>query len=178
MPQQLDKGLVSIFTGDGKGKTTAAIGTMVRAADHGLRSFIVFFMKGEDYVHGEMNILSEIRGVTLAKFGQKGWVDKEAITAENIEQTKLALDTARPAMLSGNYDIVVLDEVNIALDYGLIKLKEVVRLVEDKPPKVELILTGRYANPRLVQMADLVTEMLMIKHPYTRGIEARRGIDY
>ena len=178
MPQQLDKGLVSIFTGDGKGKTTAAIGTVIRAAGQGLRSFIVFFIKGEDYVHGEMNSLAKIPGITLAKFGQKGWVDKEAVTAENIEQAKLALNTARQAMLSGNYDIIVLDEVNIVLDYGLIKPEEVIKLIEDKPPKVELILTGRHANPRLVQMADLVTEMLMIKQPYTRGIEARRGIDY
>ena len=178
MSQQLDKGLVSIFTGDGKGKTSAAIGTVVRAAGQGLHSFIVFFMKGEDYVHGEMNSLAEIPGVSFANFGQKGRVDKEAVSAENIGQAKLALNTARDAMLSGNYDIIVLDEVNIALDYGLLELEEVVGLIEDKPQKVELILTGRYANPKLVQMADLVTEMLMIKHPYTRGIEARRGIDY
>ncbi len=125
-----------------------------------------------------MNSLAEIPGVSLAKFGQKGRVDKEAISAENIEQAKLALNTARDAMLSGDYDIIVLDELNIALDYGLLELEDVIRLIEDKPPRVELILTGRYADPKLVQMADLVTEMLMIKHPYTGGIEARRGIDY
>ena len=178
MPQQLDKGLVSIFTGDGKGKTTAAIGTVVRAAGHGLCSFIVFFLKGRSYVHGEMKVLSEMPGVTMADFGQEDWVDKEAVSAENIRQARLALSAAREAMLGGNYDIIVLDEVNVALDYGLLELDELVNFIEDKPPKVELILTGRNANPRLVQMADLVTEMLMIKHPYTRGIEARRGIDY
>jgi len=178
LSQQLDKGLVSIFTGDGKGKTTTAIGTVVRAAGHGLRSFVVFFLKGKDFTCGEMNSLAEMPNVTLAEFGQEGWVDKKAVTAENIEQANLALNTAREAMLDGNYSIIVLDEVNIALDYGLLKPEEVIRLIEDKPPKVELILTGRNANPKLVQMADLVTEMLMIKHPYAKGIEARRGIDY
>ncbi len=178
MPQQLDKGMVCIYTGDGKGKTTAAIGTVVRAAGHGLRSFIVFFLKGKDYIHGEMKSLAEMPGVSFAEFGQVGWVDKEDVSAENIGQAKLALKTARDAMSGGNYDIIVLDEVNIALDCGLLELEEVVKLIEDKPQKVELILTGRHANPKLVQMADLVTEMLMIKHPYTKGIEARRGIDY
>ena len=178
MSQQLNQGLVSIFTGDGKGKTTAAIGTVVRAAGHGLRAFIVFFMKGEDYVHGEVNALSKLPNVTLASFGQKGWVNKDNVTPEDKERAGSALAAAREAILSGNYDLVVLDEVNIALNYKLIKLDELVKLINDKPKNVELILTGRYAEPRLVQMADLVTEMLMIKHPLSRGIKARRGVDY
>ena len=178
MSQQLSQGLVSIFTGDGKGKTTAAIGTVVRAAGHGLRTFIVFFMKGESFVHGEINILSKMPNVTLAGFGQNGWVDKDNVKPEHKEQARLALTAAREAMLSGNYDLVVLDEINIAIDYGLIELDEVIKLVNDKSQNVELILTGRNIDTRLVQMADLVTEMLMIKHPYARGIKARRGIDY
>jgi len=105
-------------------------------------------------------------------------VDKENIKPEDKEQARLALVTAREAVLSGKYDLVILDEVNIALDYKLIELNEMVKLIKDKPRNVELILTGRYADPRLVQMADLVTEMLMIKHPFSRGIKARRGIDY
>ena len=175
MPKQ---GLVSIFTGDGKGKTTAATGTAVRAAGHGLKVFIIFFMKGKDFVHGEVNALTKIPNITLASFGQEGWVDKENIKPEDKEQARLALVTAREAVLSGKYDLVILDEVNIALDYKLIELNEMVKLIKDKPRNVELILTGRYADPRLVQMADLVTEMLMIKHPFSRGIKARRGIDY
>lgn len=178
MSQQLNTGLVSIFTGDGKGKTTAAIGSVVRAAGQGLQTFIVFFLKGKDYIHGEINILSEIPNVTLATFGQNGWVDKENIKSENIEQARLALTAAREAINSGNYDLVVLDEINIAVNYGLVELDEVIRLIKDKPQSVELILTGRYADPKLVQMADLVTEMLMIKHPLAQGIKARRGIDY
>lgn len=178
MSQQLNQGLVSIFTGDGKGKTTAAIGTVVRAAGQGLRSLIVSFMKGKDYIHGENNILAELPNVTLISFGQNGWVDKEKITAENKEQAGLALTAAIEAILSGNYDLVLLDEINVAIDYGLIELDEVIKLIDNKPGSVELILTGRHADPRLVQMADLVTEMLMIKHPYAQGIKARQGIDY
>jgi len=178
LSQQLSQGLVSIFTGDGKGKTTAAIGTVIRATGHGLRTFIVFFMKGENFVHGEINILSKMPNVTLARFGQNGWVDKDNVKPEHKEQARLALTTAREAMLSGNYDLVVLDEINIAIDYGLIELDKVIKLVHDKPQNVELILTGRNIDTKLVQMANLVTEMLMIKHPYTRGIKARRGIDY
>ncbi len=178
MSQQLDRGMVAIFTGDGKGKTTAAIGTLVRAAGHGLRSFVVFFLKGRDFIHGEMKSLASMPAVSLADFGQNGWVDKNNVSAENIEQAHLALVAARQAMLSGDYDIIVLDEVNIALDYGLLKLEEVIKLIEEKPQKVELILTGRHADPKLVQMADMVTEMLMIKHPYSEGVEARRGIDF
>lgn len=178
MLQQLDQGLISIFTGDGKGKTTAAIGAVVRAAGHGLRAFIIYFMKGKDYIHGENIILSKLPNVSLASFGHEGWVDKENIKPEHKEQAGLALAAARKAVNSGEYDIIVLDEINIAINYGLIELDEVIRLLNDKPKHVELILTGRYADPKLVQMADLVTEMQMIKHPYTQGIKARKGIDY
>jgi cob(I)alamin adenosyltransferase len=178
LSQQLGQGLVSIFTGDGKGKTTAAIGTVVRAAGHGLKTFIVFFMKGESFVHGEVNVLSQMPDVTLASFGQNSWVDRDNVKPEDKEQARLAFAAAREAMLSGKYDLVVLDEINIAIDYGLIELDEVIKLVNDKPKNVELILTGRNIDAKLVKMADLVTEMLMIKHPYTRGIRARRGIDY
>ena len=178
MSQQLSQGLVSIFTGDGKGKTTAAIGTVIRATGHGLRTFIVFFMKGENFVHGEINILSKMPNVTLSRFGQKGWVDKDNVKPEHKEQARLALTAAREAMLSDNYDLVVLDEINIAIDFGLIELDEVIKFINDKPKNVDLILTGRNIDTKLVKMADLVIEMLMIKHPYTKGIKARRGIDY
>jgi cob(I)alamin adenosyltransferase len=176
--EPVTKGLVSIFTGDGKGKTTAAIGMVIRAAGHGLRVFVVFFMKGKDYVHGEFAILSKLPNVTMASFGQRGWVHKDAVKPEYKEQAGLALASAREAMLSGSYDLVVLDEVNVAIASKLVELDEVVRLINDKPRNVELILTGRNADPRLVQRADLVTEMLMIKHPYAKGIKARKGIDY
>jgi cob(I)alamin adenosyltransferase len=177
-PQPGDKGLVSIFTGDGKGKTTAAIGTAVRAAGHGLRVFIAFFVKGDKFPRGEDNALSQLPSITITSCRHKDWIDKENIKAEDKEMAESALAAAREAMLNGNYSLIVLDEINIAINYGLVSLDEVIELVNDKPQNVELILTGRYAEPKLVQMADLVTEMLMVKHPYGEGVKARRGIDY
>ena len=171
------RGLVYIFTGDGKGKTTAALGVVLRALGHGLRVHITYFIKG-DYPYGERNILSKLPNVTMASFGSLEFIEPANIKPEEIEQAKLALATAREAMLSGNYDLVVLDEVNVAVAFKLVELDEVVKLIEDKPKNVELILTGRQADTKLVQMADLVTEMLKIKHPYDEGVLARKGIDY
>jgi len=171
------KGLVQVFTGNGKGKTTAALGTILRALGNGLKVYVVFFMKG-DYAYGEFSILSKLPDVDMASFGIREFIDPANIKPEEIEQAKLALAAARQAMLSGKYDLVVLDEVNVALGYRLIGLEEVIRLIEDKPPDVELILTGRYADARLIEVADLVTEMVKIKHPYDKGVTARKGIEY
>jgi len=173
----LSTGLVQVFTGDGKGKTSAALGTVLRALGHGLRVYIVYFMKG-DYPYGERRILSQLSNVDFASFGGKGFVDPANIKPEEKEQARQALAAAREAMLSGNYDLVVLDEVNVAVAFKLIELDEAVKLISDKPKKVELILTGRKADTELVKLADLVTEMLNIKHPYANGVKARRGIDY
>ena len=171
------KGLVQIFTGAGKGKTSAALGVVIRALGQGLRVCIVSFMKG-DYPYGERNILSKLPNVTMASFGSLEFVDPANVKPEEIEQAKQALATAREAMLSGSYDLVVLDEVNIAVAWKLVELDEVIRLISDKPQNVELILTGRYADTKLVQQADLVTEMLKIKHPYDEEITSRKGIEY
>ncbi|MFC1959044.1 cob(I)yrinic acid a,c-diamide adenosyltransferase, partial [Chloroflexota bacterium] len=171
------KGLVQIFTGDGKGKTSAAIGTVVRALGQGLRVCVVVFLKG-GHPSGEWLFLSKIPDVKIARFGLGTLIDPANVKPEEKEQAKQALATAREALLSGNYDLVVLDEVNIAIGWKLVELNEVVKLIQDKPPNVELILTGRYADTKLVQLADLVTECLKIKHPYDEGTTARRGIDY
>ena len=176
-PEPVGRGLVQIFTGDGKGKTSAALGTVLRALGHGLRVYIVYFMKG-DYPYGERRILSKLPSVDFTSFGGSGFTDRANIQPEAIEQAKQALAAASEAMLSGKYDLVVLDEVNLAAAWKLVELDEVIRLIEDKPQDVELILTGRHADTKLVKMADLVTEMLKIKHPYDKGIEVRRGIDY
>ena len=171
------QGLVQVFTGDGKGKTSAALGVVVRALGHGLRVYIAVFMKG-DYPYSEWAFLSKIPNVKIERFGFRGFTDPANIKPEEIEQAKQALAAARGAMLSGDYDLVVLDEVNVAAAWKLVAVEEVVRLVKDKPLAVELILTGRRADTRLVKLADLVTECLNIKHPYEKGILARRGIDY
>ncbi len=171
------KGLVQVFTGDGKGKTSAAVGAVLRALGHGLKVFIVLFMKG-DYPYGEWDVLRKLPNVDIARFGFRAFTDPEKVKPEEIEQAKQALSAARVAMLSGTYDLVLLDEVNIAVAWKLVKLNEVVQLIRDKPPNVELILTGRYADKKLVEMANLVTDMVKVKHPFDKGIMARQGIDY
>ena len=175
--EPLSRGLVQVFTGDGKGKTTAALGTIIRALGHGLRVYIIYFMKG-DYPYGERNILAKLPNVKFASFGSLKFIDPANIKPEEIGQAKQALAAAREAMLSGNYDLVVLDEVNLAAAWKLVELDEVVKLIDDKPENVELILTGRKADTKLIQLADLVTEMIKIKHPYDKKIKSRKGIDY
>lgn len=171
------QGLIQVFTGDGKGKTSTALGVVLRALGHGLRVFIVFFMKG-DYPYGEFRTLARLPNVDVASFGFRGHTDPANIKPEEIEQAKQALSTAREVMLSGNYDLVVLDEVNVAAAWKLIEVDEVVRLIRDKPRNVELVLTGRYADAKLIELADLVTEMVKVKHPYDKGVSARKGIEY
>jgi cob(I)alamin adenosyltransferase len=134
-------------------------------------------MKGK-YPYGEFSTLPKLPNVAVASFGLRCLIDPSHINPEEIEQAKLALSTAREAMLSGNYDMVVLDEVNVAVYFKLIELDEVIKLIEDKPPKLDLILTGRYADAKLIELADLVTEMVKLKHPYDKGVKARKGIEY
>jgi cob(I)alamin adenosyltransferase len=176
-PEPLSKGLVQLFTGDGKGKTSAAIGSVIRALGHGQKVFIAFFMKGH-HPSGEFHILSRMPGVTMASFGSGGLVDPDNVKAEEKEGAEKGLAAAREAMLSGKYDLVVLDEVNVAAFFGLVAVDDILKLIADKPPDVELILTGRRADTKLVQAADLVTECLKIKHPYDIGVEARGGIEF
>ena len=169
--------MVQVFTGNGKGKTSAALGAALRALGHGLKVYIVFFMKG-DYPYGERNILSRLPGVDIAGFGGAGFVDPANIKPEEIQQAKQALSTAREAMLSGKYDLLVLDEVNVAIAFKLIEMDEVAGLIGEKPQNVELILTGRYAHAKIIELADLVTEMVKLKHPHDKGAPARKGIEY
>jgi cob(I)alamin adenosyltransferase len=175
--QNPSRGLVEVFTGDGRGKTSAALGTAIRASGHGLHVHIIFFMKGK-FPYGEQKILTSLPNVTFDRFGFTKFVDRDNIKPEEKEEAKKALEAVRKAMLSLKYDMVVLDEVNVAAAWKLIEVDEVLKLISEKPEKVELILTGRYADPRIVKAADLVTEMVKIKHPYDNGILARRGIDF
>ena len=177
MTEKSGKGLVQVFTGNGKGKTTAALGTVLRAVGHGLRVYIIFFMKG-NYAYGEFNALPKLPNVKMESFGFRQFTDPANIKPEEIEQAKQAVSATREAMLSGNYDLVVMDEVNVALGFKLLELEEVVNLIKDRPPDVELILTGRYAENKVLEMADLVTEMVKVKHPYDKEIPARKGIEY
>jgi cob(I)alamin adenosyltransferase len=172
------QGLVTVFTGDGRGKTSAAVGLAVRAAGYGLKVLIVFFMKGRLFTHGEMLALENIPGITLSAFGQNGWVVHGNIRPDERASALEALNFAKEKMLSGEYSLVILDEINSAVDFGLIGLEDVIKLVNEKPGGVDLVLTGRNARPALIQMADTVTEMLCVKHAFNNGIKARRGVDY
>ncbi len=171
------RGLVELFTGDGKGKTSAALGVALRALGQGLKVYIVFFMKG-DFPYGEQKVLSQLPGITFERFGFQDFVDPANVKPEEKAEAKKAVQAARKAMLSGKYDVVILDEVNVAVAWKLIDIEEVIKLVQDRPENVELILTGRYADPRLIELADLVTDMVKVKHPYDKGILSRKGIDY
>jgi cob(I)alamin adenosyltransferase len=176
-PKPLTRGLVQVFTGEGKGKTTAALGAVIRALGNGLKVYIVAFMKSDE-PGGEWDVLSRLSGVTVSKFGFRDFTDPEQVKPEERERAQQALAAIRQAISGGSYDLVVLDEVNIAVAWKLVRLDEVIDIIRHKPQRVELILTGRYASEELVGMADLVTEMVKIKHPYDSGIIARPGIEY
>ena len=173
----LKKGLVQVYTGEGKGKTTAAIGSIIRALGNGLRIHVTVFLKG-NHPRGEWAFLSKLPGVTVEQFGTKGFCNPSQPRIAYKKQALLALQAASRAMRSGNYAVIVLDEVNIAVAWQLIDASDVIKLVDEKPVNVELILTGRYADPRIIEKADLVTEMLKIKHPFDVGLKARKGIEF
>lgn len=173
----LEQGLIQVYTGDGKGKTTAALGLALRAAGHGLQVYIVQFMKGwPDY--GELAALEQQPNITLVQFGRPDFVDRDKPDPQDARMAQEAWQHALDILSNGQYDVVILDEINVALDYGLLSLRQVLALLDAKPQHVELVLTGRAAHQEIVQRADLVTEMLSIKHPYHNGIHARRGIEY
>ena len=169
--------LVEVFTGNGKGKTSAALGVALRAAGHGLRVHMIYFMKG-DYPYGERRALARLPNVDISLFGQETFVDPANARPEEIAEAKRGLAKAREVVLSGEYDLVVLDEINVACSWKLLDVEDVLALLRSRPPNVEIILTGRYADPRLIDAADLVTEMHNVKHPYDKGILSRKGMDY
>jgi cob(I)alamin adenosyltransferase len=173
----LRQGLIQVYTGEGKGKTTAALGLALRAAGHGLRVEIVQFLKGWPG-YGELKGVGLLPGVSIHPFGREGWVHPDQPQAEDRVRAGEALDFSWQAMTGGEIDILILDEINVALDYGLVELQDVLRLLERRPATVELILTGRNAHAEVIRRADLVTEMRKVKHPYDTGIGAREGIEY
>jgi cob(I)alamin adenosyltransferase len=169
--------LVQVYTGDGKGKTTAALGLALRAAGHGFRVHIVQFMKGwSDY--GELEALGHLPNITLVQFGRTEFVDPEDPDPEDRRLAQEAWQHSLDALQQGRYDVVVLDEINVALNYGLVSLEQVLVLLDARPSQVELILTGRRAHPQIIERADLVTEMRAIKHPYDAGVAGRKGVEY
>ncbi|MHC1566520.1 MAG: cob(I)yrinic acid a,c-diamide adenosyltransferase [Candidatus Syntropharchaeia archaeon] len=173
----IEKGLIHVYTGDGKGKTTASLGLAFRAAGHGFRVFMIQFMKGiENRDYGELKFSQTFHNLTMVQFGT-GFVGKKPSEFDILSARK-GMECAKKAINSGKYDIVILDEINVAINYGLVPLEEVIELIEKKPNGVELILTGRNAPEEIIERSDYVTEMRLIKHPYDRGIGARVGIEF
>lgn len=171
------RGTVQVYTGDGKGKTTAALGLAMRAAGHGLTVYMIQFMKGRRD-NGEVASASRLPGLVMEQVGRDAFVHREAPAPVDVKLARKGLARAQEVLTSGSYDVVILDELNVALDFGLVDLRDVLRLIEARPPHVELVLTGRSAHPEVVRAADLVSEILCIKHWRDDGVEAREGIEY
>jgi cob(I)alamin adenosyltransferase len=172
-----EKGYVQVYTGDGKGKTTAALGLTLRAVAHGIKSYIAQFMKGQDY--GELHAIRERLGdlVTIEQFGTPRFVKTGQIRDEDHELAKKGLKKVREALFEKDYKIVIMEEANVAMYMGLLDKKEVLEIIKNKPEGKELILTGRYAPQEIIDAADLVTEMREVKHYYQKGVMARPGIE-
>lgn len=173
---KLEKGLIQVYTGNGKGKTTAAFGLALRAIGHGLKVHMIQFMKGGG-PYGEHAAAERLAPwLKVSRTGRSGWVKKGAPAPEDLNEAQRALAMARQALMGG-YDLVILDEVNGAVDFGLIAVADLLSLIAAKPPDVELVLTGRNAHEKIMEAADLVSEMREVKHYFRKGVDFRVGIE-
>jgi cob(I)alamin adenosyltransferase len=173
-------GLVIVYTGNGKGKTTAALGVALRAIGHGFKVCMVQFIKGE-WHYGELNSLKKLEPdfeLIVAGKGFIGIIDDDHAFGEHAKAAKTALSIAEQKISHGSFDVVILDEINYAVNLGVLKLEDVMEVVQNRPKKVSLILTGNHASEEIISLADLVTEMRELKHPYKKGIKAKKGIDF
>ena len=169
------KGYIQIYTGNGKGKTTAALGLTLRAAGAEKKVLFAQFVKGQ--IYSEIKALQQfIPSVEIRQYGLARFI-RNTPAQEDIDTARKGLQEVSDMILSGEYDIVVLDEANIAIYYKLFSAGELIEVLKQKPDKTEIIITGRYAVPELIAIADLVTEMKEIKHYYTQGVDARIGIE-
>ena len=169
-------GLVMVFTGNGKGKTTAAVGQALRALGHGYRVYMIHFMKGRDY--GEFLALEKMPNLTLVRAGRDCFVSREDPDPVDVDLARDGFARAGEAIRGGDYDLVVLDEINVAVDFNLIEEEELLGLLREKPEGVTIVLTGRGASKELVKMAHMVSEVLAIKHHYEYGADCVAGIEY
>ncbi len=167
--------MIQVYTGNGKGKTTAALGLALRSAGAGLKVYIGQFLKGRFY--NELNSLKKIKGIEIEQFGRDCFVRK-APTKKDIELARNGLEKIRKILSQRIYDVVILDEINVVLHLKMLELDDVINLIKATPKKTELILTGRFAPAGLLKIADLVSEIKEIKHYYKKGVGARKGIEY
>ena len=175
---RFNRGLVLVYTGDEKGKTTAAIGQALRSVGHGNRVLVIQFMKGKKY--GEVLAAEKYLagGLTMIQCGLDSFVMKNDPAPVDIELARKGLALAKKAVASGDYQMVVLDEINVALDFKLVELEDVIEIIKIKPASLDLVLTGRYAPAGVIELADMVSEIREIKHHYAQGIKERAGIEY
>jgi cob(I)alamin adenosyltransferase len=176
--ESLSQGLIQIYTGENKGKTTAALGLTIRAVGHGFRVHILQFMKGrQDF--GELNGLKRLEPeCQIEHYGTAGWVNKGQAQEQDVLEAQKGLERARELIALNTCDMLILDEIINAIWFELLSEDEVLQVLENKPEHMEIIMTGRNASQRLIEKADLVTEMVRVKHPYDQGIQARKGIEY
>ncbi|MDX1441180.1 MAG: cob(I)yrinic acid a,c-diamide adenosyltransferase [Nitrosopumilaceae archaeon] len=175
-----ERGLTIVYTGKGKGKTTAALGIVLRASGYGKKICMIQFIKGS-WHYGEMaaskKLGSNFEMIAIGK-GFVGIIDDNSSREEHEQIAREALKISEIKILSGSYDIIILDEINYAVNLGLITINDVMELIKSKPSELDLILTGNYAKDEVLELADLVTEMREIKHPFQKGIKAKKGIDF
>ncbi len=170
------KGYIHVYTGNGKGKTTAALGLALRAVGAGKKVYFAQFVKGK--IYSEIDAINRyIPEITVKQYGRGCFIVDEP-TSEDIQAAKEGLEEVGAVIRSGKYDVVVLDEATIALHYKLFSVEELIAVLQEKHEETEIAITGRYAPEELIEIADLVTEMKEIKHYYTKGISARKGIEY
>jgi cob(I)alamin adenosyltransferase len=173
-------GLTIVYTGKGKGKTTAALGIVLRAVGYGKKICMIQFIKGS-WHYGEMysskRLEPEFEIIAIGR-GFVGIIDDTTPKEEHENIAKEAIKISIEKIQSGKYDIVILDEINYAINLDLVKVEDVLNLIKSKPPGLDLVLTGNYAKDEIIELADLVTEMKEIKHPFQRGIKAKKGIDF
>ncbi len=174
----MKKGYIQIYTGEGKGKTTAAVGLAIRAIAANLKVFFCQFLKGKE--SGELGFLRKVTGeIDIYRCGlNKFCVNRDNPGTDQIEAAKKGFEISKEAIFSGNYDIVILDEINVALYFNLLKIEDVLHVLKNKPSSVEIILTGRNAPKELYDYADLISEIREIKHYFHKGVRARKGIEY
>lgn len=170
----MDKGYIHVYTGNGKGKTTAAFGLALRAVCAGKKVYIGQFVKGMKY--SEVKCVDYLPNIEIHQYGKSCFIEKSP-TSEDVELARKGLEQSAEILKNGDYDVVILDEINIALYFQLFSVDEVCEMLKNRAPHIEVILTGRYAPDPILEMADLVTEMKEIKHYYTKGIMAREGIE-
>jgi len=169
-------GVLLVITGNGKGKTTSGFGTAVRALGHGFRVAIIQFMKGR--IYGELEVLRDRLGVDVYQFGRNVFVDPKRLDPRDVELARAGLDKAWEIVRGGQHDLLILDEINVVTDFGMVPTEEVLELAKARPRWMDLILTGRSAPAPIVELADTVSEVREIKHHYKKGIESRAGMEY